>query len=166
MNESYRVLVHFAPFDYDNQNDDDDVSVQLLRRTACFNAHLRPSTLVALRVLRDLCRRSPTWRRVFVTNDDDDDWLLELVLCRCCCCGVDERDEPVLAVRRVLEMLSAGLLLFDDDVDDDCIEFSSLFAHVGRQERDELTHSAQHALHLLATNRIGDLLAINLFNNG
>lgn len=140
-----------------------------LRRTKWFSVKLKPiaNAMLILRVMRDFCRRTPTW---FVLND----WLLELVVDKC---FVRNKYEKVsLKFRTIFEAFSSGMLFMQSltsmnhdnvteclELVDPCIKESvkSIFEHVTQQQKEDLTSSAQHALRLIAYKKINQILALD-----
>ena len=131
-----------------------------IRRTKWFSVKLKPiaNAMLVLRVMRDFCRRTPTW---FVL----DDWLLELVVEKC---FVRNKYEKVpLKFRAIFESLSSGMLFLPElsgstglELVEPCRQ-ESVFAKMTAQQKEDLTASAQHALRLIAFKRIGQILALD-----
>lgn len=162
-------------------------SIDEIRRTKWFSVKLKPiaNAMLILRVMRDFCRRTPTW---FILSD----WLLELIIDKC---FVKNKYEKVsLKFRTVFESISAGMLCLQslttgipvgipiqsseiaavsttDDVKpttslelvDPCKKNStkSVFEHLSLQQKEDLTSSAQHALRLIAFKKINQILALD-----
>jgi hypothetical protein len=81
-------------------------SIDEIRRTKWFSVKLKPiaNAMLILRVMRDFCRRTPTW---FILSD----WLLELVVDKC---FVKNKYEKVsLKFRTVFESISAGMFFLE-----------------------------------------------------
>ncbi|RWS27813.1 zinc finger RNA-binding protein-like protein [Leptotrombidium deliense] len=116
-------------------------------------SNLHPCPVV-IRLLRDLCRRLPTWAKL-------DLWAVEL-LCERVISSAGEQLSPGEAFRHVLESLASGLLLpggaglFDPCEKDPSDALSALT----RQEREDITSSAQHALRLIAFRQIHKILGV------
>jgi len=127
-----------------------------------------------LRVMRDFCRRTPTW---FVLSD----WLLELIVDKC---FVRHKYEKVsLKFRTIFEAISSGMFFLRTlivshstnattngesvvesvDIVDPCKKdsTSSVFDVLTLQQKEDITSSAQHALRLIAFKRINQVLALD-----
>ncbi|XP_043942810.1 interleukin enhancer-binding factor 3-like [Protopterus annectens] len=116
------------------------------RRTKFFQvraARLK-SCVIVTRVLRDLCNRMPAWKPL-------KGWPLELI----CEKAIGTASWPMnvgMAFRRVLECLASGILLPDgpglyDPCERDCVD---AIGHLDRQQREDITRSAQHVLRMVA----------------
>lgn len=149
-------------------------SIDEIRRTKWFSVKLKPiaNALLVLRVMRDFCRRTPTW---FVLND----WLLELIVDKC---FVRNKYEKVpLKFRTIFEAISSGMFFLRSlmignvtsvtgetttesvDLVDPCKKDStaSVFDTLTLQQKEDLMSSAQHALRLIAFKRINQVLALD-----
>ncbi|RWS09781.1 zinc finger RNA-binding protein-like protein [Dinothrombium tinctorium] len=141
---------------------------QMLERQKCLDAlaalrhakwyQARVSNLypcpIIIRLIRDLCRRLPTWAKLNL-------WAVEL-LCERVISSAGEQLTPGEAFRHVLEALASGLLLpggaglFDPCEKDP----TDALSYLTRQEREDITSSAQHALRLIAFRQIHKILGV------
>jgi hypothetical protein len=150
-------------------------SIDEIRRTKWFSVKLKPiaNAMLVLRVMRDFCRRTPTW---FVLSD----WLLELIVDKC---FVRHKYEKVsLKFRTIFEAISSGMFFLRTlvvshstnattgesvvesiDIVDPCKKdsTSSVFDSLTMQQKEDITSSAQHALRLIAFKRINQVLALD-----
>lgn len=128
-----------------------------LRHAKWFQAKVNElsSALVVIRILRDLCKRVPTWQPL-------SGWPLELLVEK----AIVTSERPLgagEALRRVFESISSGLLLQDgpgikdpcEKEDVDAIEYLSL------QQRENITQSAQHILRLWAFGQMHKVLGMS-----
>ncbi|XP_043939803.1 uncharacterized protein LOC122811791 isoform X2 [Protopterus annectens] len=101
------------------------------------------SCVIITRVMRDLCNRMPAWKPL-------KGWPLELI----CEKAIGTASRPMgegMAFRRVLECLASGILLPDgpglyDPCEIDCVD---AVGHLDRQQREDITRSAQHVLRMV-----------------
>ncbi|XP_069802722.1 interleukin enhancer-binding factor 3 isoform X3 [Dendropsophus ebraccatus] len=128
-----------------------------LRHAKWFQARANglKSCVVVIRVLRDLCTRVPTWEPL-------RGWPLELL----CEKAIGTANRPMAAgeaFRRVLECLSSGILMPDGPgLYDPCEkEATDALGHLERQQREDITHSAQHALRLAAFGQLHKVLGMD-----
>ncbi|KAM4038899.1 interleukin enhancer-binding factor 3 isoform 2-T2 [Anomaloglossus baeobatrachus] len=128
-----------------------------LRHAKWFQARANglKSCVVVIRVLRDLCTRVPTWEPL-------RGWPLELL----CEKAIGTANRPMAAgeaFRRVLECLSSGILMPDGPgLHDPCEkEATDALGHLERQQREDITHSAQHALRLSAFGQLHKVLGMD-----
>ncbi|XP_075715108.1 LOW QUALITY PROTEIN: interleukin enhancer-binding factor 3 [Rhinoderma darwinii] len=128
-----------------------------LRHAKWFQARANglKSCVIVIRVLRDLCTRVPTWEPL-------RGWPLELL----CEKAIGTANRPMAAgeaFRRVLECLSSGILMPDGPgLHDPCEkEATDALAHLERQQREDITHSAQHALRLAAFGQLHKVLGMD-----
>jgi hypothetical protein len=151
-------------------------AIDEIRRTKWFSVKLKPiaNAMLVLRVMRDFCRRTPTW---FVLSD----WLLELIVDKC---FVRHKYEKVsLKFRTIFEAISSGMFFLRTlivshstnattngesvvesvDIVDPCKKdsTSSVFDVLTLQQKEDITSSAQHALRLIAFKRINQVLALD-----
>lgn len=141
---------------------------QMLDRQKCLNAlaalrhakwyqarvvNLYPCPII-IRLLRDLCRRLPTWSKLSL-------WSIEL-LCERVSSSAGEQLNPGEAFRHVLEAIASGLLLPGGaGLLDPCEkEPTDALNYLSRQEREDITASAQHALRLIAFRQIHKILGV------
>ncbi|KAE8619873.1 hypothetical protein XENTR_v10010004 [Xenopus tropicalis] len=128
-----------------------------LRHAKWFQARANglKSCVIVIRVLRDLCTRVPTWEPL-------RGWPLELL----CEKAIGTANRPMgagEALRRVLECLSSGILMPDGPgLYDPCEkEASDALEHLERQQREDITQSAQHALRLAAFGQLHKVLGMD-----
>uniref|UniRef100_M3XYX1 DZF domain-containing protein n=1 Tax=Mustela putorius furo TaxID=9669 RepID=M3XYX1_MUSPF len=114
---------------------------------------LQPCVIV-LRVLRDLCRRVPAWGAL-------PHWAMEL-LAEKALSSASGPLSPGDGMRRVLECVASGTLLEDGPgLQDPCErDQRDTLGAMTRQQREDLTASAQHALRLLAFRQIHAVLGM------
>ncbi|KAM9311384.1 interleukin enhancer-binding factor 3 isoform 2-T2 [Gastrophryne carolinensis] len=128
-----------------------------LRHAKWFQARANglKSCVIVIRVLRDLCTRVPTWEPL-------RGWPLELL----CEKAIGTANRPMgagEAFRRVLECLGSGILMPDSPgLYDPCEkEATDALGHLERQQREDITHSAQHALRLAAFGQLHKVLGMD-----
>ncbi|XP_075435475.1 spermatid perinuclear RNA-binding protein isoform X3 [Ascaphus truei] len=128
-----------------------------LRHAKWFQARANglKSCVIVLRILRDLCNRVPTWAPL-------KGWPLELI----CEKAIGTCNRPLgagEALRRVMECLAYGILLpGGPGLHDPCErEPTDALLYMIVKEREEITHSAQHALRLLAFGQIYKVLQMD-----
>ncbi|XP_036000198.1 spermatid perinuclear RNA-binding protein isoform X3 [Fundulus heteroclitus] len=128
-----------------------------LRHAKWFRARVTDlkSCLVVLRVLRDVCNRQPVWEPL-------QGWPLELI-CEKALATCSRPLGPGEALRRVMECIASGVLLpGGPGVHDPCErEPRDVLMHLGAQQADALTHSAQHALRLIAFGQLYKVLSMD-----
>ncbi|XP_032297613.1 interleukin enhancer-binding factor 3-like [Coturnix japonica] len=110
-----------------------------LRHAKWFQARANglKSCVIVIRVLRDLCTRVPTWAPL-------RGWPLELL----CEKSIGTANRPMgagEALRRVLECLASGIVMPDGSgIYDPCEkEATDAIGHLDRQQREDITQSAQ-----------------------
>ncbi|XP_056143321.1 interleukin enhancer-binding factor 3 homolog isoform X2 [Lampris incognitus] len=113
------------------------------------------SCVIVIRILRDLCSRVPTWAPL-------RGWPLELL----CEKAIGTGNRPMgagEALRRVLECLASGILMSDcSGICDPCEkELTDAIGHLDRQQREDITQSAQHALRLSAFGQLHKVLGMD-----
>ncbi|XP_062307636.1 spermatid perinuclear RNA-binding protein-like isoform X3 [Osmerus eperlanus] len=117
-----------------------------LRHAKWFQARVTDlkSGVIVLRVLRDMCNRVPVWQPI-------KGWPLEL-LCEKSIATCTRPLGPGEALRRVLECIASGILLpGGPGVHDPCErEPTDSLSTLTARHAEGITHSAQHALRLLA----------------
>ncbi|XP_024216436.1 zinc finger RNA-binding protein isoform X3 [Halyomorpha halys] len=125
-----------------------------LRRAKWFQA--RPannhSSVMVIRILRDLCHRNPTWAPL-------SQWGIELLVDKVVgCVGFSAAE----ALRKVLEAIAGGIVLpGGPGLSDPCErEPTDATAHLTSQQRADITASAQHALRLMAFRQIHKVLGM------
>ncbi|XP_034802615.2 zinc finger RNA-binding protein 2 isoform X3 [Pan paniscus] len=133
-------------------------SLAALRHARWFQARasgLQPCVIV-IRVLRDLCRRVPTWGALPA-------WAMELLVEKAVSSAAGPLG-PGDAVRRVLECVATGTLLTDGPgLQDPCErDQTDALEPMTLQEREDVTASAQHALRMLAFRQTHKVLGMDL----
>uniref|UniRef100_A0A3B4ZAJ0 Spermatid perinuclear RNA-binding protein-like n=1 Tax=Seriola lalandi dorsalis TaxID=1841481 RepID=A0A3B4ZAJ0_SERLL len=110
------------------------------------------SCVIILRVLRDMCNRLPVWQPL-------KGWPLELI-CEKAIATCNRPLGPGEALRRVMECIASGILLpGGPGVHDPCErEPTDVLSELSAQQADAITHSAQHALRLLAFGQLYKVL--------
>ncbi|NXC01298.1 ILF3 factor, partial [Orthonyx spaldingii] len=128
-----------------------------LRHAKWFQARANglKSCVIVIRVLRDLCTRIPTWAPL-------RGWPLELL----CEKSIGTANRPMgagEALRRVLECLASGIVMPDGSgIYDPCEkEATDAIGHLDRQQREDITQSAQHALRLAAFGQLHRVLGMD-----
>ncbi|XP_045445175.1 interleukin enhancer-binding factor 3 isoform X4 [Pipistrellus kuhlii] len=128
-----------------------------LRHAKWFQARANglKSCVIVIRVLRDLCSRVPTWGPL-------RGWPLELL----CEKSIGTANRPMgagEALRRVLECLASGIVMPDGSgIYDPCEkEATDAIGHLDRQQREDITQSAQHALRLAAFGQLHQVLGMD-----
>uniref|UniRef100_A0A665TUS7 Spermatid perinuclear RNA-binding protein-like n=1 Tax=Echeneis naucrates TaxID=173247 RepID=A0A665TUS7_ECHNA len=125
-----------------------------LRHAKWFQARVTDlkSCVVILRVLRDICNRLPVWQPL-------KGWPLELI-CEKAIATCNRPLGPGEALRRVMECIASGILLpGGPGVHDPCErEPTDVLSALSAQQADAITHSAQHALRLLAFGQLYKVL--------
>ncbi|XP_032739896.1 interleukin enhancer-binding factor 3 isoform X2 [Lontra canadensis] len=128
-----------------------------LRHAKWFQARANglKSCVIVIRVLRDLCTRVPTWGPL-------RGWPLELL----CEKSIGTANRPMgagEALRRVLECLASGIVMPDGSgIYDPCEkEATDAIGHLDRQQREDITQSAQHALRLAAFGQLHKVLGMD-----
>uniref|UniRef100_A0A8D0G831 Spermatid perinuclear RNA-binding protein n=1 Tax=Sphenodon punctatus TaxID=8508 RepID=A0A8D0G831_SPHPU len=128
-----------------------------LRHAKWFQARANglKSCVIVLRILRDLCNRVPTWVPL-------KGWPLELI----CEKSIGTCNRPLgagEALRRVLECLASGILLpGGPGLHNPCErEPTDALSYMTVQQKEAITHSAQHALRLSAFGQIYKVLEMD-----
>ncbi|XP_072096009.1 spermatid perinuclear RNA-binding protein isoform X1 [Mobula birostris] len=128
-----------------------------LRHAKWFQARANglKSCVIVIRILRDLCNRVPTWGPL-------KGWPLELI----CEKAIGTSNRPLgagEALRRVMECLASGILLpGGPGLHDPCEkDLTDVLISMTSQEMDNITHSAQHALRLMAFGQIYKVLEMD-----
>ncbi|XP_040010555.1 spermatid perinuclear RNA-binding protein-like [Xiphias gladius] len=125
-----------------------------LRHAKWFQARVTDlkSCVVILRILRDMCNRLPVWQPL-------KGWSLELI-CEKAIATCNRPLGPGEALRRVMECIASGILLpGGPGVHDPCErEPTDVLSDLSAQQADAITHSAQHALRLLAFGQLYKVL--------
>ncbi|XP_022105788.1 zinc finger RNA-binding protein-like isoform X2 [Acanthaster planci] len=112
------------------------------------------SCVVVIRILRDLCERIPTWAPL-------NAWPIEL-LCERVIASRGQPMRPGDALRRIFEAIAGGLLLpSGPGLFDPCEkEPTDALAHLDKQQCEDITASAQHALRLIVFRQIHKVLGM------
>ncbi|XP_033944561.2 interleukin enhancer-binding factor 3 homolog isoform X3 [Pseudochaenichthys georgianus] len=113
------------------------------------------SCVIVIRTLRDLCARVPTWAPL-------RGWPLELI----CEKAIGTGNRPMgagEALRRVLECLASGILMSEGaGISDPCEKDpTDAIGHLDRQQSEDITASAQHALRLSAFGQLHKVLGMD-----
>jgi len=119
-------------------------------------ASVVPNCVVIIRILRDLCRRNPTWNPL-------SQWALELLVEKSMTSG-NQNLSPGDALRRVLECISSGILMPNGPgLLDPCEKVpTDASEDLKSQQREELTSSAQMALRMFAFKKVHKILGLEL----
>ncbi|XP_069562029.1 spermatid perinuclear RNA-binding protein-like isoform X1 [Brachyistius frenatus] len=125
-----------------------------LRRAKWFQARVTDlkACVFVLRILRDVCNRLAVWQPL-------KGWPLELI-CEKAIATCNRPLGPGEALRRVMECIASGILLpGGPGVHDPCErEPTDVLSELSAQQADAITHSAQHALRLLAFGQLYKVL--------
>ncbi|XP_029016835.1 spermatid perinuclear RNA-binding protein-like isoform X2 [Betta splendens] len=125
-----------------------------LRHAKWFQARVTDlkSCVIVLRILRDVCNRLPVWQPL-------KGWPLEL-MCEKAIGTCNRPLGPGEALRRVMECVASGMLLpGGPGLHDPCErEPTDVLWGLSAQQTDAITHSAQHALRLLAFGQLYKVL--------
>ncbi|KAM3868410.1 spermatid perinuclear RNA-binding protein-like [Diretmus argenteus] len=125
-----------------------------LRHAKWFQARVTDlkSCVIVMRILRDMCNRLPVWQPL-------QGWPLELI-CEKAIATCNRPLGPGEALRRVIECVASGILLpGGPGVHDPCEkEPTDTLSALSAQQADAVTHSAQHALRLLAFGQLYKVL--------
>uniref|UniRef100_A0A3Q2YHV2 Zinc finger RNA-binding protein n=1 Tax=Hippocampus comes TaxID=109280 RepID=A0A3Q2YHV2_HIPCM len=129
-----------------------------LRHAKWFQARANglQSCVIIIRILRDLCQRTPTWSSF-------PGWAMELLVEK----AISSASVPLSpgdALRRVFECISSGILLSagGPGLMDPCEKSTvDTLTAIGEQEREDITLSAQFALRLLAFRHIHKVLGMD-----
>ncbi|XP_017283376.1 spermatid perinuclear RNA-binding protein isoform X2 [Kryptolebias marmoratus] len=125
-----------------------------LRHAKWFQARVTDlkSGVIVLRILRQMCNRLPEWQPL-------KGWPLELI-CEKAIATCNRPLGPGEALRRVMECIASGILLpGGPGLHDPCErEPRDVLSHLSAQQADAITHSAQHALRLIAFGQLYKVL--------
>ncbi|TDH13229.1 hypothetical protein EPR50_G00055260 [Perca flavescens] len=125
-----------------------------LRHAKWFQARVTDlkSCVIVLRIFRDMCNRLSGWQPL-------QGWPLELI-CEKAIATCNRPLGPGEALRRVMECIASGILLpGGPGVHDPCErEPTDVLSDLSAQQADAITHSAQHALRLLAYGQLYKVL--------
>ncbi|KAJ4931765.1 hypothetical protein JOQ06_010205 [Pogonophryne albipinna] len=161
----YLVFLFHLPIESHSVNDPPDVldrqkcltALASLRHAKWFQARANGlrSCVIVIRTLRDLCARVPTWAPL-------RGWPLELI----CEKAIGTGNRPMgagEALRRVLECLASGILMSEGaGIADPCEkEPTDAIGHLDRQQSEDITASAQHALRLSAFGQLHKVLGMD-----
>uniref|UniRef100_A0A667YME2 Uncharacterized protein n=2 Tax=Myripristis murdjan TaxID=586833 RepID=A0A667YME2_9TELE len=146
----------------DQKEDDENVldrqrcqaALAALRHAKWFQARVTDlkSCVIVMRILRDICNRLPVWQPL-------KGWPLELI-CEKAIATCNRPLGPGEALRRVMECIASGILLPGGaGLHDPCErEPTDTLSALSAQQADAVTHSAQHALRLLAFGQLYKVL--------
>ncbi|XP_063752750.1 spermatid perinuclear RNA-binding protein-like isoform X2 [Eleginops maclovinus] len=130
------------------------VALASLRHTKWFQARVTDlkSCVIVLRIFRDMCNRLAGWQPL-------KGWPLELI-CEKAIATCNRPLGPGEALRRVMECIASGILLPEGHgLHDPCErEPTDVLSDLSAQQADAITHSAQHALRLLAFGQLYKVL--------
>ncbi|XP_049433685.1 spermatid perinuclear RNA-binding protein-like [Epinephelus fuscoguttatus] len=125
-----------------------------LRHAKWFQARVTDlkSCVIILRIFRDMCNRLAGWQPL-------KGWPLELI-CEKAIATCNRPLGPGEALRRVMECIASGILLpGGPGVHDPCErQPTDVLSDLSAQQADAITHSAQHALRLLAFGQLYKVL--------
>ncbi|KAM4616261.1 spermatid perinuclear RNA-binding protein-like isoform 2-T2 [Polymixia lowei] len=125
-----------------------------LRHAKWFQARVTDlkSCVIIMRILRDMCNIVPVWQPL-------KGWPLELI-CEKAIATCNRPLGPGEALRRVMECIASGILLpGGPGLHDPCErEPTNTLSGLTTQQADSITHSAQHALRLLAFGQLYKVL--------
>ncbi|XP_029295223.1 spermatid perinuclear RNA-binding protein-like isoform X2 [Cottoperca gobio] len=125
-----------------------------LRHAKWFQARVTDlkSCVIVLRIFRDMCNRLAGWQPL-------KGWPLELI-CEKAIATCNRPLGPGEALRRVMECIASGILMpGGPGVHDPCErEPTDVLSDLSAQQADAITHSAQHALRLLAFGQLYKVL--------
>ncbi|KAA8592433.1 hypothetical protein FQN60_017888 [Etheostoma spectabile] len=125
-----------------------------LRHAKWFQARVTDlkSCVIVLRIFRDMCNRLAGWQPL-------KGWPLELI-CEKAIATCNRPLGPGEALRRVMECIASGILLpGGPGVHDPCERKpTDVLSDLSAQQADAITHSAQHALRLLAFGQLYKIL--------
>ncbi|XP_034727069.1 spermatid perinuclear RNA-binding protein-like isoform X2 [Etheostoma cragini] len=128
-----------------------------LRHAKWFQARVTDlkSCVIVLRIFRDMCNRLAGWQPL-------KGWPLELI-CEKAIATCNRPLGPGEALRRVMECIASGILLpGGPGVHDPCERKpTDVLSDLSAQQADAITHSAQHALRLLAFGQLYKILNMN-----
>lgn len=117
-------------------------------------AHPMPNTVPVARVFKNLIASDSTW-------GEFSSWATELLVEK----AAESAPYPCTAgdlIRRVFTSLACGLLLpGNPGLADPTNKNEDTVAHLTRQEREDITYKAQHALRLIAFNQVHVVLGID-----
>ncbi|XP_062237307.1 spermatid perinuclear RNA-binding protein-like isoform X1 [Platichthys flesus] len=146
----------------EEEEEEDDVldrhqcraALALLRHAKWFQARVTDlkSCVIILRILRDMCNTLPAWQPL---KGRPLELLCEKALATC-----NRPLGPAEALRRVMECVASGILLpGGPGVHDPCERGpADILSDLSAQQADAITHSAQHALRLLAFGQLYKVL--------
>ncbi|XP_055847153.1 zinc finger RNA-binding protein 2 [Episyrphus balteatus] len=112
------------------------------------------SCVMVIRILRDLCQRVPSWQAI-------NQWALELLIEKV----ISSAGFPLSpgdCLRRIMEAISTGLLINGPGILDPCEkEHRDALDGLTKQQREDLTVSAQQFLRLIAFRQIFKVLGMD-----
>ena len=118
-----------------------------------------PSCVECIRIMKDLSRRDPIWASL-------SDWSVELLVERALYSAWRPLN-PAASLMRVMEVLALGLLLEESDTGliDPCEREDlaiSPFTNLTKQEKEDITKSAQYYLRLMHFRQIYRVLGMKM----
>eukprot|EP00093_Oithona_nana_P010101 10101.XXX_52713_54495_1 [CDS] Oithona nana genome sequencing. len=112
-----------------------------------------PSCVECIRIMRDLCRREPSWSCL-------TDWSIELIVERALFSAWRPLN-PAASLMRVMEVLASGILYEDGSLKDPCERTDiSPVSQLSLQEREDITKGAQEYLRLMHFRQIYRVLGM------
>lgn len=112
------------------------------------------SCVMIMRILRDLCQRNPVWTPL-------NQWSMELLIEKV----ISSANMPLSpgdCLRRVMESVASGLLINGPGILDPCEkEPHDALANLTKQQREDLTSSAQTFLRFIAFRQIHKVLGMD-----
>lgn len=113
------------------------------------------SCVVVIRIVKDLCKRTPTWKPLST-------WAIELLVQRCLSASPLPLS-PYGALLFVFKSIASGIMLEDGaGLADPCERVATdAFAKLTLQQREDITASAQHALRLLSFRKCHEVLGLD-----
>uniref|UniRef100_A0A3B4FK13 Spermatid perinuclear RNA-binding protein-like n=1 Tax=Pundamilia nyererei TaxID=303518 RepID=A0A3B4FK13_9CICH len=156
-----KITLSSLDADKRRQEEEEEEEEDVLDRQKCqaalaslrhISLHYLKSCVIVLRILRDMCNRLPVWQPL-------KGWPLELI-CEKAIATCNRPLGPGEALRRVIECIASGILLpGGPGVHDPCErEPMDVLSDLSAQQADAITHSAQHALRLLAFGQLYKVL--------
>ena len=118
-----------------------------------------PSCVECIRIMKDLSKRDPVWSSL-------SDWSVELLVERALYSAWRPLN-PAASLMRVMEVLALGLLLEDSEAafKDPCEREDSPispYANLTKQEKEDITKSAQYYLRLMHFRQIYRVLGMKM----
>uniref|UniRef100_H2YD69 DZF domain-containing protein n=1 Tax=Ciona savignyi TaxID=51511 RepID=H2YD69_CIOSA len=132
-----------------------------LRRAKWFQAKVSPhqTCVIICRIIRSFACQPHSWNPWKLLNS----WVMELLTERIYSNAINTIT-PTTCLQRVLEVLSAGILLEEGTgLRDPCEkEPTDVLANLNLQQKEDITKGAQHFLRLLVFGKMHELLGVEL----